>query len=125
MNIIMMAHGQLASSMLESVKMILGPVDDRVQAIDFGANDSLEQLKSKLEKQLSDEMNLVFCDLKGGTPFNTTYLLKKKYPIKIVCGMNLGMLLEYFMRALQEEELPSLTVAKDAGVKAIECFDTE
>ena len=125
MNIILMAHGQLASSMLTSSKMILGPVDDRIQAIDFGASDSLELLMSKLEEQLNDEMNLVFCDLKGGTPFNTAYLLTKKYPIKIVCGMNLGMLLEYFMQALPAENLPSLKIAKDAGVKAIEVFDLE
>ncbi|GCF95650.1 PTS mannose transporter subunit IID [Enterococcus florum] len=125
MNIIMMAHGTLANSLLKSTKMILGPIDNRVQAIDFGANESLEQLSNKLEKQLNKEMNLIFCDLKGGTPFNTAYLLRQKYPIKIVCGMNLGMLLEYFMHALSNDELPSLAIAKDAGIKAIEVFDLD
>lgn len=125
MKLIMIAHGKLASSMMESVSMILGPIENHVCAIDFETSDSFEHLSKKLEEQLEDEMNLVFCDLKGGTPFNTAFLLRKNYPIKIVCGMNLGMLLEYILLTLQADTLPALSVARDAGTKAIEIFDLE
>lgn len=123
MKILITAHGHLASSMKNSVSMILGPLDDRVIAIDFETCDSAATLSARMEAQLDETMNIIFCDLKGGTPFNTAFLLAKKFPVKIICGMNLGMMLECLIPILQGVDVSVLQLAKEAGNKAIETFD--
>lgn len=122
MKILLTAHGTLASSMLKSIHMILGETDDRIQAVDFDVNDSLEALQQRIEAQLDTDRTYIFCDLKGGTPFNASYLLASEHPIHIICGMNLAMLLECSMAFYQDENSNIVEAALTTGKNAIEGF---
>ncbi len=101
--VILVGHGKLGLALLESVGMIGGPQDpNEVVGVEFLEDDSRETLQERLEKEvirLDSENNhlVICCDLKGGTPFNASYLLAKKYKISIICGMNLPMLLEFLL----------------------------
>ncbi|KAF0224897.1 MAG: PTS system fructose subfamily IIA component [Erysipelotrichaceae bacterium] len=101
--LILVAHGDLGNSFLRSVTMIAGDQNpDEVAAISFSPDDSLDTLKSRIEEQLvkfnpKENHIIVCCDLKAGTPFNASYLLSKKYPLHIVSGTNLPLLLELVM----------------------------
>lgn len=122
MKILLTAHGTLASSMLTSIHMILGETEDHIQAVDFNVNESLEALQQRIEAQLDSVHTYIFCDLKGGTPFNASYRLASKHSIHIICGMNLAMLLECSMAFYQDEHSNILELALMSGKQAIEGF---
>jgi len=99
--VLLVGHGTLGTALLASVELILGPQDaNEVKAVEFYADDSLDTLKERLteaieEFNLTDDHLVICCDMQGGSPFNASYLLSKKYPMTLVCGMNLPMLLEF------------------------------
>ena len=99
--IILVGHGTIGTALLESLTMIMGPQNpDEVVAIEFYMDDSLDILKGNIEEQIVRIANegdhlIVCCDMQGGSPFNASFLLSKKYPMTIICGMNLPMLLEF------------------------------
>lgn len=112
--LILVAHGDLGNSFLRSVTMIVGDQNpDEVAAISFSPDDSLDTLKSRIEEQLvkfnpKENHIIVCCDLKAGTPFNASYLLSKKYPLHIVSGTNLPLLLELVMSKDTLSDLESI-----------------
>lgn len=57
---------------------------------------SIEDFLIEAESILSSsgEDALVLTDLYGGTPCNVAMMLKQKYRIRIVCGVNMPMLIE-------------------------------
>jgi len=101
--VILIGHGTLGTAILGSVNLILGPQDEKeVTAVEFYADDSLDALKERLTAAIDnlapeDDHLVICCDMQGGTPFNASYLLSKKYPMSIICGMNLPMLLEFLI----------------------------
>jgi len=101
--IILVGHGTLGKALVNSVSMIMGPQDpSEVVGVDFSEDDSRDTLQEKVEEaiinfNLEDDHLVICCDMKGGTPFNACYLLSKKYPMNIICGMNLPMLLEFMV----------------------------
>lgn len=58
-------------------------------------------------------------DLFGGTPFNTAAMLRKKYDISIITGINLNMLLEVCINldSMDVEKLANLAcdALKESG----------
>ncbi len=101
--VILVGHGKLGTALLESMTMIAGPQDpNEVVAVEFYEDDSRETLQERITEEVvrlnSEDNHLVICcDMKGGTPFNASYLISKKYPLSIICGMNLPMLLEFVL----------------------------
>ena len=63
-----------------------------------------EELAQRFYKQfLKDDQVLFFCDLLGGTPYKQAVMLKmdnQKSDIAVVCGCNVGSLLENGLRGL-------------------------
>lgn len=112
--IILVGHGKLGKALLESLTMIMGTQDpDEIVAVDFYEDDSRELLQERLEEQVlrlnCEENHLVICcDMQGGTPFNASYLISKKHPLSIICGMNLPMLLEFIALKDSYEDKESL-----------------
>lgn len=94
--IFLVSHGEMSLEVLKSAEMIIGHQED-IKAIPFYSHESREQLMSKIEKELYNQKNehyLIMVDLRGGTPFNASILLSKKYNITVVTGLNLPSLLE-------------------------------
>ena len=101
--IILVGHGRLGLAFLDSISMIVGPQDENeIVGVEFSEDDSRDTLQERIEehvKRFEGENNhlVICCDMQGGTPFNASYLLSKKYPISIICGMNLPVLLEFVL----------------------------
>lgn len=94
MNIIIVTHGKFGIELLESAKMILGSVPDTT-AVAFTTEDSLESLKEKIESKIKDgQRTIILTDIKGGSPFNVSYLLSTmNSDIKVMYGVNLPLVL--------------------------------
>ena len=103
--VILVAHGNLAGAFIDSMEMIIGPrPENEVVGISFTLDDALETLKDRIEENIiafdlkADEHLVVCCDMQGGSPFNASFLLSKQYPMSIICGMNLPLLLEFMLK---------------------------
>lgn len=100
---ILAAHGRLAEAFLQSAEMIAGKQDkETVFAVPFLPEDCLDRLKERLGtiiEKYPDDQFYIFCDLKGGSPFNASFLLSRKFSrIHVIAGLNLAMLLEALLQ---------------------------
>lgn len=94
--IILTSHGNLASGVYSSVKMIAGDFPN-VKICELHKGENFDNLDKNLLKAY-DELNsydniLILCDMAGGTPFNRAVLtLSKKKNVSFICGLNFEML---------------------------------
>lgn len=120
-NLILMSHGNLASALIESAKMILGDLSDYdivAMQVDDTFNDVEEKLISVLNKH-KDKNILIMTDIYGGTPFNiASKFYRKNDNICLISGVNLDMVIEYFSSDMHDntkkliDEL--ISVSKDS-----------
>lgn len=94
--VILTGHGQIASGIYSSVKMIAGEFEN-VRICEFKEGENYEKLDEKLEKAYKDlkayDNIVVLADIGGGTPFNRAVLSLSKYDkIGFVSGVNFEML---------------------------------
>ncbi|MCZ9870674.1 PTS sugar transporter subunit IIA [Brachyspira hyodysenteriae] len=100
-NLILMSHGNLASTLIESAKIILGDISDYdYDVINFQVDNTFAQIEGQLKKLLEkykDNKILIMTDLYCGTPFNiASRFYRKNDNICLISGMNLDMVIEYF-----------------------------
>lgn len=105
-NLILASHGNLALELLKSVNMIVGDISD-VKTVCMTAEDGMEGTTQKMQAALDacgEQPVVIVCDLYGGTPFNVaTILSQKKDRTRIVSGLNLGMIVEYSVSEIEDE----------------------
>lgn len=97
--LIVTGHGNFASGLTSSLKLIAGDNLAYYEYVDFESSDSVETLEDKLNKafdSLKDcEGVLVLSDLIGGSPFKSSTIIGlPKGNVEIVAGTNLPMLVE-------------------------------
>ena len=94
MKIIVIGHGNFATGIHSSLKLIAGE-QEKVDAIDFVEGMSANELKEKILAAItSDEEVLVLCDLLGGTPFKVASTIMGNRPdlkMNVLSGLNLAM----------------------------------
>lgn len=104
-------HGKSAKELVASAEMICGK-QQNCASIPFTMGESPDKLMADLESKiqgldLSDGL-LCLTDLKGGTPFNILVKMTQTNPsLEIVTGVNIPMLLEFFIRR-EQSEMPDL-----------------
>ena len=126
-NIIVTGHGNFATGVLSSMKLIAGE-QEGVIGVDFIETDSTSDLEGKIKgaiKILSDNI-LILSDLAGGSPFKTGVMLSQSMEgktIKVISGTNIGMLLEVALSkdVLNLDELVNLAI--NAGKDAVSIFE--
>jgi PTS system mannose-specific IIA component len=108
--LIVISHGYFAQDAINSVVMIMGKQEKAV-GISLLPGESLDGLRDKIGDaidRLGDCKSIIIIfDMLGGTPSNAsiTYALKRD-DIKIISGLNIPMLVEFFNhRDLSAEEL--------------------
>jgi PTS system N-acetylgalactosamine-specific IIA component len=113
--IIVTGHGNFATGLTSSVKLIAG-MPDFYQTVDFLQEHSTDDLSANLNKAIDNlkdckEGILVFTDLVGGSPFKTAVEISVSREEKIVVlgGTNLGMLIEISMARSFIEDIEALT----------------
>jgi mannose/fructose-specific phosphotransferase system component IIA len=113
---IILGHSNFAKSIFETAEKIVGPQP----FIDFISNDGLsrdslnEKIKSVIESNKKLE-TLLFVDLPGGSCTMSCLKLMEDYPnLKILCGINLPILLEFFLlrKKFSAEELIPILIKK-------------
>lgn len=108
-NAIITGHGKFSIGMLDALEMIAGS-QEKMKAIPFLEDDSLENYQNKIidhmdELTKGEETLIVFTDLLGGTPFNTSMLLSSDKPnIFVIAGTNLPILLEFVVQRWADDE---------------------
>ena len=97
MKILLTTHGKMCEGIYDSYQMIAGE-NDRIYTLqldDKGIDVYRKRLTNWLNKFELEDI-LILCDLKGGTPFNESYIkyLEQSDRIKVISGLNLPMLIE-------------------------------
>jgi Phosphotransferase system, mannose/fructose-specific component IIA len=117
--IVVTGHGNFGTGMLSSVKLIAGTPENFIP-VDFTEGMSSEDLEAKLKaafEELKDCKDgiLIFSDLVGGSPFKISaelsVTLADQYPLTVLCGTNLGMLIEASMSRQFMEDAKDLADA--------------
>lgn len=98
-NIILASHGSLAEGMVDSVSMLYGK-PECFHSVCLRAEDVAKAFGERIESLLDLNVdNIILTDILGGTPFNQGMLLSERYSnVRVVAGMNLGMILELLMQ---------------------------
>ncbi len=113
---IIIGHGDFAESMLKTAEGIVGKQQHVEIVSNIGLSCSLidEKLKQILSESKEKE-TLVFVDLPGGSCTISCYNLLKEYQnLNIICGINLPILMEFFMlrEKYSAKELADILVKK-------------
>ncbi|HFI0435474.1 TPA: PTS N-acetylgalactosamine transporter subunit IIA [Streptococcus suis] len=124
--VIVVAHGQFASGILTSLKLIAGEVEN-IEAIDFSEGMSAQELKARIKAAILGEREvLILTDLLGGTPFKVSVELaaeQKEQNVVVLSGLNLAMILEANFSRLTDdlEQLVGkmITISKDGIVDSV------
>ena len=109
--VLVVAHGGLASALVETAAMIAGE-DEGVVPISLAVGERPDDLSAKiveaLERYGRGRPALLMVDLFGGSPATAAAQLLGQYPgLEIVTGVNLPMLLETLL-SREREDLQSL-----------------
>lgn len=129
MKILLATHGNLGKGLLESYQMISGETENikTVKLTKSGIGDFREKLRNQLNELTVTEKVLVLCDLKGGTPYNESFMYSLENPgkIEVVTGVNLPMLIEIGFLAESGTETSYLVdTAVNVGKESIEKLES-
>jgi mannose/fructose/sorbose-specific phosphotransferase system IIA component len=96
---IVVSHGEFARAIVSTVEGIVGKQDNVDVVTNRGV--SCEQLSKRIAALISDhsrDNTIIFLDLPGGSCTISCYQLLKDMPdLNIISGVNLPMLIEFFM----------------------------
>ena len=106
--IIVTGHGNYTSGLLSAIELVAGN-QEALKAVDFVKGMSTQEL----EEQLAEAVNsmdthqiLILADLLGGSPFNTSSMLRGKLigkQVKVLAGVNMAMMVEaVFARGIMD-----------------------
>lgn len=114
--IIVMSHGLLAQEIVESAKMIVGDVH-QLFTVCMLADDGLDGTTKKLHELLKHIHGpiLIIADLFGGTPANVATITSVQQDnIRVVTGMNLGMLIEAILSIEEDVNVLAENIVESA-----------
>jgi len=96
---IILGHGNFAKSLFETAERIVGnqPFVDTLSNEGLSSDTLCERLKVIIEKNKEYE-SIIFVDLPGGScTISCAKLMKDNPTLKIICGINLPILIEFFI----------------------------
>lgn len=124
-DILLISHGPFCEGLLASLQMITGP-QSHISAISLKEGQAPETYREEIETKIKSINNkcLVFCDIKGGTPYNSAGSLKSKYDFNLITGMNLPMLISVVTTRFEDTTVEALTnTAMASESRGIELID--
>jgi len=119
--VIVVAHGKLATSMVETVQMFTGKTTN-LASVDLpeesGPETFYESLNEKVKEVDQGSGVLILADLMGGTPGNNALrLMAQRENIAVLTGVNLTMLLEAMMARNNTKNLSDLAEQSNKSSK--------
>ncbi|MDY3036243.1 MAG: PTS sugar transporter subunit IIA [Absicoccus sp.] len=127
-DVILLAHGKLATAMKASGEMIFGELPD-FHPIEFLVGEGLDTVVEKLEETVATinaDSVLILTDIFSGTPYNASCAYAMKHSdkeIRILSGMSLPIVLE--IATMRENANADAIVAHilDVGKDTIRTFE--
>ena len=121
--ILLVAHGQMASGLLNATELIVGE-QEAVATIELKEMDAIDALEASIDQEVrklnSGDGVLVLVDLFGASPFNASARVAVRYPdVDVITGMNLPMLLETVMNKETSDLQSLIEIATNAGMGGV------
>lgn len=128
--IIVTGHGNFATGITSALEAIMGKQEQYIN-VDFPREDTATELKENIanaiDKLKSCDNIIVFADLLSGSPFNTAIMkAMEDERIKVIYGVNLGMLVEAIMNRNKGIDFNEIVKnAVETGKSQVGLFDTK
>ena len=130
--VLLVTHGTLAASFLETLKLVLGD-PDAVEALGLAAEESDDALERRIEECLGrmdpgEKGALVLVDMLGGTPFNVAMRLASRRNLRVVTGASLPMVFKALTVREGDDDLDTCAAeiqrgARDAVVTSMDFYN--
>lgn len=109
--VVVISHGGLAKSFLETAVEIVGPFES-AEALAVDRSDRLEDVRDRMRAAVERVDRgagvLILADMFGGTATNVALQLVGEHAVEVVTGCNLPMLLKLSSAISTAEDLGSL-----------------
>lgn len=114
---IVVAHGKVASALIEAAEQITGNRDSLVPVSNTGCDRG--ELEARVEEAVAGRRSVVFVDLAAGSCLVAVlHRLRENPDVRVVTGVNLAMLVDFlFHLELTPEEAAAR--AETSGLRAI------
>lgn len=131
-SIIIATHGDFSQGILNAAETIMGKQENCETLTLFhetSVDDFANEMATKLDNAFNEnESVVVFTDLFSATPYNQAAMNardKNKEQYRVICGVNLPMLIEAFNQRMLQEDINTIAEKSiEAGEKGInELFD--
>jgi PTS system mannose-specific IIA component len=114
--IVITAHGSLASALLSTTEMILGPTSG-ARAVDFevgmGVPDLQRRVEAAVEELAGEGRVLLLADIAGGSPSRVAATIALGGDVDVLTGVNLPMVIAALTEA---DALESVIDAARSGI---------
>jgi PTS system mannose-specific IIA component len=120
--VVIVTHYQLGEQMLQALRLII-PDAPEFYAVSIAPDQSVDEMRAAISEKLEEANEgkgvLILTDMFGGTPSNISLSFLGEYPLEVVTGINLPMLIKLatFRTDKTLEELASFI--KDYGRRNI------
>lgn len=126
MDILITTHGKLAEGLVSALSFITGSTEsvDVVELDEMGIDNFRQRLHQKFKE--ASGLLMVLTDLKGGTPYNESFVYYLEHPkdIRVVSGVNLPMLIELATQVTGLNDLDqAVAIACEAGTNGVSVPD--
>jgi PTS system mannose-specific IIA component len=112
--ILVVTHANLASSLIETLELILGKEQKNLYPISIDIKEDPDSLRKKIKqgiaKVMTDNGVLIFTDMFGGTPSNLAYSFLEEGKVEVISGVNLPLLLKA-VTARKKMDMEALTTS--------------
>lgn len=103
---LLVTHGELGQSLLEAARM-LGAETEGILPVSLGHMEGPEEFEKKVAEAVrkadQGEGVVALVDLLGGTPFNTAFRVAQEYPVSVIAGVNLPIILAAILECADGE----------------------
>src|SRR5947209_19152255 len=119
---VVVTHGRLATELVNAAEMIVGEVN-YITAGSSGWHDDVDVGRSEIEHAI-ERVNagsgvLVLTDMFGGTPTNIAMTFLDTFPVEVVTGVNLPMIIKLAGQQPGDTLSDVATRVRDQGQKNI------
>ena len=110
--LVLVTHAGLASALVRSAEMIIGPVEHcaQVEVVPDEHSDLIMSRVVTAVESMSADGAIIMTDLFGGTPSNMAMSFLKDEHIEVLTGVNLPMVIEFFSKR-KNMKITELTAA--------------
>jgi PTS system mannose-specific IIA component len=116
--VVVVSHGGLGQSLLETCRMITGEMSG-VVSVSIGSSDDVELVRGKISDAIEEVKGpggtILLVDMFGGTPSNIALSFLTGKDIEVVTGVNLPMLTKLFAFGSEVPLHEAAVILRDYG----------